>query len=121
MRQIVLVVVIIFTLIILVTQYNESKAHRNNARANLVVAQGQSRLDSAEAFSIIIMSTIPYVTFAIIGGAIACVFMVSMATRKEEETRKNLTVNNYILVPILGETRREVYKRLPNYLEGYKK
>lgn len=100
-----------------VSKYNDSAASKayakGQARAMILEAQGQSRLDSAQANAVNLASMLPYMIVglvAVFGGAIIILAVVIM--RQQSEARIERIETRYVLLLPQGGSRREMYQLL---------
>lgn len=117
MKYIVLIVVSAITFLILMTSFNESRVSKYDAQARLVVAQGQARLDSAQAFSTIMMTALPYLAIIFLACLMVSVFL--FAYNRPVSTPQIEHKTQIIILPVLGNTPREIYRQLPEKVTSF--
>lgn len=122
-KWVILIVTATIVMLLLVTELNEKRASRYDAQARLVTAQGQNRLDSAQAFSVIMLTALPYVVIVVIMGLVVSVFFMVMAkpvpniADKTVHHHHTLIEKHYIIIPFNGTSTKEYYNRLADKMK----
>lgn len=110
-------VILLFGLLAyIMTGYNESAASKayaqGQARAMIIEAQGQARLDSAQANAVNLASTLPYVILGIVVvfGAVILVSAVAMFRQVASPKIERIETRYVLMLP--SGSKRQMYQRL---------